>query len=410
MTDFPRTNWSKSYSYQFRNCIRPTSIDELGAAVRVASKIKALGSGHSFNAIADGDVAVVLNGIPLAPAIEDDGRRVSIAGHATYGDLARFLQEHGLAVHNLASLPHISIAGAIATATHGSGNRNGNLATAVCGLEFVTGDGEVVRVERTDPDFEGMVVHLGALGVVTRVTLAVQPAFQIRQNVYEGLSWTTLFENFDEICAAGYSVSVFTGWGDEAGQVWVKAMAGEDVHAICGTTPATVKRHPIIGLDPVNATDQLGEPGLWSDRLSHFRMGFMPSSGEEIQSEFHVPRRHATAALEALVAIRRDFSHLILAGEFRTVAADRLWMSPQYQRDTLSIHFTWRREAAAVDQAVARIEAALAPFEALPHWGKVFSERNLSEHYPMAPAFKKLRDRMDPEGKFRNEWLDRIVG
>ncbi len=410
MTDFPRTNWSKSFRYQFRNCIRPTSIDALCDAVRSATKIKVLGSGHSFNAIADGDVAVVLNAMPFAPEIGDDGKKVSIAGHATYGDLARFLHLHGLAVHNLASLPHISIAGAIATATHGSGNLNGNLATAVCGLEFVGGDGRIIRVERTDPDFDGMLVHLGALGVVTRVTLDVQPAFQVRQNVYEGLSWSTLLDNLDEIFAAGYSVSVFTGWGDEAGQIWVKATTDEGTHSIRGATPAAVKRHPIIGLDPVNATDQLGEPGLWSDRLPHFRIGFMPSSGEEIQSEFHVPRRHAVAALEALVAVRHSFSHLIQAGEFRTVGADRLWMSPQYQRDTLSIHFTWRRDAAAVDQAVSQIEAALAPYEALPHWGKVFSARDLSEHYPMASAFKKVRERMDPERKFWNEWLDRIIG
>jgi xylitol oxidase len=324
MNTLPETNWSKSFRYGFRECLSPSSIDELAAMVAAAPKLKVLGSRHSFNAIADGDIAMTLGKIPLDPRIVDDGRAVSIAGHATYGDLATFLGQHGLAVHNLASLPHISIAGAIATATHGSGSRNGNLATAVSGIEIVTANGSLVKIRRGDADFEGMVVHLGALGVVARVTLDVQPAFDVAQSVYDGLSWQGLEENLDAIMDAAYSVSVFTRWGKHAGQVWLKRLSTGQAQpaSLHGAMPATSKMHPIAGIDPTNATDQMSVPGLWSDRLPHFKMGFTPSNGDEIQSEYHVPRHHGAAAIRALCAVREKFAPIVQTGELRTVAAD----------------------------------------------------------------------------------------
>ena len=182
-----------------------------------------------------------------------------------YGELAEALAAHGVALHNLASLPHISIAGAIATATHGSGDANGNLATAVRAVELVTSDGEVLTVARGEPDFDGLVVGLGALGVVTRVTLDVEPAYEVRQRVFEGLSWDALHEHFDEITASGYSVSVFTRWGETVDQVWIKSRVTDapeqERDELFGAVAATVDRHPILGLDPVNCTPQLGVPG-----------------------------------------------------------------------------------------------------------------------------------------------------
>jgi xylitol oxidase len=411
MIEIPDSNWAKSFRYGFRACLFPASTDELAETVAAAERIKVLGSRHSFNAIADGDVAVILNQIPLGPAIEADGKTVSIAGHATYGDLAAFLAGHGLAVHNLASLPHISIAGAIATATHGSGERNGNLATAVSAIEIMASDGRIVKISRGERDFDGMIVHLGALGVVTRVSLDVQPAFEIRQSVYEGLSWDSLYQNLDHIMGAGYSVSVFTRWGEQAGQIWVKdAAASESASArLYDATLAAVKRHPIPEMDPTNATDQLGVAGLWSDRLPHFKMGFTPSNGDEIQSEFHIPRKHGAAAIKAVAAISDSFRALIQTTEFRAVAADTLWLSPQYENDTLSMHFTWISDAAAVDAAVRRIEEALSPFGALPHWGKVFSRSPVGARYAKLAAFSAIRDRMDPQRKFSNRWLENVV-
>lgn len=411
MEHVPAANWAESFHYSFRDCLRPASAEEVSAIVARSTAIKTLGSRHSFNAIVDGDIALSLTGLPIDAVISDDRKQVSVGAHCTYGDLALFLHEHNLAIHNLASLPHISIAGAIATATHGSGDRNGNLATAVSGMEIVTGDGSVVTVRRGDPDFAGMVVHLGALGVVTRVTLDVQPEFEVAQTVYDGLPWEALLANLDEITSSAYSVSVFTQWRDIAGSLWLKSTdtSREPAVIVHGARRADVKRHPLSGLDARNATDQLGVFGRWSDRLPHFKMGFTPSNGEEIQSEFHIPRRHAVAAIEALLSVRESFAHLAQAGEFRTVAADDLWMSPQYGNDTLSVHFTWVRDQKAVEAAVGHIEEALSPFEVLPHWGKVFTRRHIGAHYERLANFARLRERMDPERKFSNPWLEEVV-
>ncbi|MBX9457716.1 MAG: FAD-binding protein [Rhizobium sp.] len=411
MTGMPQTNWAKSYGYHFRDCTVPSSLDEVRSVVAGSARIKALGSRHSFNPIADGEKALILDSLPLDPRLSDDRRSASIAGHATYGDLSRFLASHDLAVHNLASLPHISIAGAIATATHGSGSGHGNLATAVSALEFVAADGSIVKVRRGDPDFEGMVVHLGVLGIVTRVTLDVLPAFEITQTVYEGLTTRSLCDNLDAILDGGYSVSAFTTWRDDSAQIWVKDTPSiEPVPGtLHGATRATLKRHPILGMDPVNATDQFSVAGAWSDRLPHFKMGFTPSNGDEIQSEFHVPRRHGAAAILALAKIRDQLAPMVQVNEFRAVAADDLWMSPQYERDTLSLHFTWLPDEAGVKAAVHHVEEALAPFEPLPHWGKVFSPAPVGAHYAKLAQFEQLRRRLDPTGKFSNPWIEEIV-
>jgi xylitol oxidase len=307
------------------------------------------------------------------------------------------------------------VAGAIATATHGSGTRNGNLATAVAGLELVTSTGETVTARRGDADFDGLVVGLGALGAVTRVTIDVEPAYEVRQRVFEGLDWAALDEHFDAIAQSGYSVSVFTRWNETVDQVWVKSRvtgAPEEARAeLFGAVPATVERHPILGLDPIHCTPQLGVPGAWSDRLPHFRMGFTPSAGEEIQSEYHLPRRHAGAAIAALRELADTMRPVLQVTELRTIAADRLWMSPQYEQDTVAFHFTWERDADAVRRVLADVEAALAPFGARPHWGKLFlaGAGEMARLYPRLPDFRALAERLDPRGAFRNAWLERHV-
>jgi xylitol oxidase len=340
---------------------------------------------------------------------------VSFTPGLTYGALAEALKGEKMALANLASLPHLSVAGSVATAAHGSGDANGNLATAVAAIELVTSDGEVIGVSRSDADFNGLVVGLGALGVVTRITLDLEPTYQVRQHVFEGLSWAALFEHLDDITSSGYSVSVFTRWREMVEQVWVKnrvTEAPEPLHeALFGAVAAIVDRHPILGLDPANCTPQLGVPGLWSERLPHFRMGFTPSSGNEIQSEYLVPRRHAVAAIQAVRALRDTIGPLVQVSEIRTIAADELWMSPQYGRDTVAIHFTWFPEQAAVERALIEVEAALAPLEARPHWGKLFlaDRRTIAPLYERHSDFAALVDRTDPRGAFRNDWLESRV-
>ena len=410
-------NWAGNYTYSAERLHRPSTLEQVREIVASAPRVRVLGSRHSFSDIADSTELVSLAGLPADVVVERAAGTVSFGAGMTYGDLAGVLSHEGLALHNMASLPHISVAGAVATATHGSGNASGNLATAVAGLEIVTSGGEIVTASRGDADFDGLVVGLGALGAVTRLTLDVEPAYDVRQRVFEGLTWDALYGHFDEITASGDSVSVFTGWREVVDQVWVKSRvtdAPEQVRGdLFGARAATVDRHPILGLDPVNCTPQLGRPGPWSDRMSHFRLGFTPSSGEELQSEFLVPREHAVAAIQAMQALEDRIRPVLQVCEIRTVAADRLWMSPQYARDTIGIHFTWMPKPDEVARVLADVEAALAAFQARPHWGKVFlaDAVTLAALYERLPDFIGLIERLDPRGAFCNPWLQaRVLG
>ena len=409
------TNWAGNYRYRASTLHRPSSVEHLQEVVANAPRVRVLGSRHSFTDLADSAELVSLEGLPKDVAVDHEAGTVSFSAGLRYGELATELEREGLALANLASLPHISVAGAVATATHGSGNAKGNLATSVASLELATSSGQLLNLSRGDPEFDGLVVGLGALGAVTRLTLDVEPAYQVRQRVFEGLAWDALHERFDEITAAGDSVSVFTRWGEAVDQVWVKGRVTgdpEQVHDdLFGAAAAAVDRHPIIELDPVNCTRQLGVPGPWWDRLPHFRMGFVPSSGEELQSEYLIPRHHAAAAIRAVHALGDVVRPLLQVSELRTVAADRLWMSPQHGQDTVAIHFTWHPDPVAVDRVLVELESALAPFQARPHWGKVFvaDATTITLLYERLPDFKRLVDRLDPRGAFRNPWLTNHV-
>ncbi|MDQ3766370.1 MAG: FAD-binding protein [Actinomycetota bacterium] len=409
------SNWAGNYRYRADKLHLPTRLEQVQEVIAEAAQVRVLGSRHSFTDIADSSELLSLDSLPADVVVDHAPGTVSFSAGLRYGELAEVLKAEGVALANLASLPHISVAGAVATASHGSGDANGNLATAAAGLEMVTSSGEILTASRGDPDFNGLVVGLGALGATTRLTLDVEPAYHLRQRVFEGLSWDALFENFDAITSAGYSVSVFTHWTEAIDQVWVKSRvtdAPEPVRGdLFGAIAATVDRHPILGLSPVNCSPQLGVPGLWSDHLPHFRMGFTPSSGQELQSEYLVERRHALAAIEAMRTLADVIRPVLQVSEIRTVAADGLWMSPQYGRDTLAIHFTWKPEQDAVERVLIDIEGALASFEARPHWGKMFAAdaASIAPLYERLPDFIRLVDRLDPRGAFRNAWVNRRV-
>ena len=415
MTDDVGTNWAGNLRYRAARLHMPATVDELQRIVSTSSRIRVLGTRHSFNDIADSDELVSLNALPADVVIHPDRGTVTCSAATTYGTLAEALRPHRLALHNLASLPHISVGGAVATATHGSGDGNGNLATAVAEIELVTSSGDVVTAARGDVDFDGMVVGLGAFGAVTRLTLDVEPEYLVAQTVYEHLDWDSFTEHFDAITAAGYSVSAFTDWTDDVAQVWVKRRVGpDDIVApgeLVGACGATADRHPLPGESAEACTAQGGVIGRWSDRLPHFRMGFTPSSGDEIQSEFHVPRSSAGPALAAMRELGAVMAPHLLISEIRTVAADVLWTSPQFATDTVSLHFTWRRHPDAVVAMLHQIEDALAPFHARPHWGKVFTATaaTIAALYPRLADFVALGHRLDARGAFRNDWSERVV-
>src|SRR4051794_27683515 len=386
-------NWAGNYTYRASRVQRPSTLDQVREIVAAAPRVRVVGSRHSFTGIGDSDELVSLAALP--PDVVVEGGTVTCGAGMTYAALARALG--GLALHNLASLPHISVGGSIATATHGSGVTNGNLATAVAGLELVTSTGDVLRVARGDADFDGIVVGLGALGAVTRVTLDVEPAYEVATRVFEHVPWAA------DVLGAGYSVSAFTRWGGDIDMVWVKSRVDEPPPDLPGT-PATVEHHPLPGISAESCTPQLGVPGPWSARLPHFRMEFTPSNGEEIQSEYFVERSRGAEALEAMRAVGPRIRALLQVCEVRAIAADRLWLSPQYERDTLAIHFTWVRDQAGVERALRDVEEALLPLGAVPHWGKLFLAPPRAGR---AGDFIALAQRLDPRGAFRNDWLER---
>jgi xylitol oxidase len=377
----PRTNWAGNYTFSTNNLHTPASVEEVRQVVKNCTKLRALGSRHSFNSIADS----TQNQISLKSldrmSLDEKARTVTVGAGVTYGVVSPWIDARGYALHNLASLPHISVAGAIATATHGSGLHNGNLATAVAGLEMVTADGEVVRLsrEKDGERFLGAVVGLGSVGIVTSVTLDVQPTFQVAQSVYENLSFEHLEHHLEEIFSSGYSVSLFTDWQNHrATQLWIKRRMTPDAPKdwkpeFFGAKLAAIKLHPLAGHSAEACTEQQGIPGPWYERLPHFRMNFTPSSGQELQTEYFVPFDRGYEAILAVEKLRDRITPHLFITELRTIAADKLWMSMAYERQSLAIHFTWKPEWPQVREVLPQIEAALEPFEPRPHWGKLFT-------------------------------------
>jgi xylitol oxidase len=410
----PIRNWAGNIAFG-AGVTSPRSVGEVQDLVRRARKVRAVGSRHSFNRIADTDGTLVsLQHLNRLVGIDADARTVTVEGGITYGQLCPLLEAEGFALANLASLPHISVAGACATATHGSGNANRNLAGAVSALEIVTAEGEMLRLRRGDPGFEGAVVHLGGLGIVTAVTLDIVPRFEVRQDVFIEMPFRALVDNFEAVSAAAYSVSAFTRWrGDSIAQVWLKSRTGLPAPTgdFFGARAAETACHPIPTIDPAPTTQQLGVAGPWHERLPHFRMAFTPSAGEELQSEYFVGRADAPAALHALKAIEEVFAPPLMISEIRTIAADALWMSPCHRRDSVAFHFTWLRDWPAVQAVLPAIEEALAPFGARPHWGKLFTmaPADVQARYERLADFRALLARHDAEGKFRNGFLETYV-
>ncbi len=411
-------NWSGTYRFTAREVIDARTVDDVRRAVAAGGRVRAIGTRHSFNDLADNGVTLVsVTAITPDPVIDEAARTVTAGAGTSYGALATWLQDRGWALGNLGSLPHISIGGATATGTHGSGSRNKILSAAIAGLDYVAADGELRHVSRADPDFDGMPVGLGAFGIVVRVTLDIEPSYLVRQDAYTALPWDRVLAELDPVMSAAYSVSLFTDWsGPTLRAAWVKRRVAGPADAEAGDTPeeffgARCEPGPVRFIDaPADNLTVLGVPGPWAERLPHFRLDATPSNGDEIQSEYFVDRRHGAGALDAVRRRARLITPLLLISEIRATAADRLWLSGSYGRETLAIHFTWRNAPDEVDAAVREVEAALAPFAARPHWGKVsnVTAGEVAELYPRLGDARDLFERLDPDGRFGNDRLERL--
>ncbi len=412
MSDYSAQNWSGHVSFDRSAIHEPTSVTDLQEIVAGAERVGVIGSRHSFNDIAntDGDL-LWLGG--LDPAIEIDRQQMtaSFASGTTYEQLGAALHEAGLALANTASLKHITVVGACATGTHGSGEGLGNLATQVSALDVVRADGELVTLRRGhDETFAGSVVSLGALGVVSRMTVDVEPTYELSQYLFADLPLDQLDEHLDEVMAAGYSVSLFPSFQrPHIETVWVK----QRVSGASSPEPPT----ELFGagrladrLKPARADrtmTEINSPGPWHERLPHFSFLDPMLEGTELQSEYFVARQHAVPAIKAMAALGPSLASVIEIAELRTVAADELWLSPAYGHDVLAIHFNWFKDPAGVAAAIPKVEAALAPFDPRPHWGKLFDipPSEIEAAYPRIGDFRDLMEEVDPGGKFVNDYI-----
>ena len=412
-------NWAGNYTYSADKWYFPESINQVQQIVKDCDHLRVVGTRHSFNSIADSEENMVsVENLNQVVSLDKEKQTVTVEAGIKYSDLGEYLHKNGFALQNMASLPHISVGGACATATHGSGDQNSNLAAAVQALEVVTADGEVVTFsrEKSPEQLDAVVVGLGGVGVVTKLTLNMVPTFQVRQDVYENLPLAQLEQHFDAITSSAYSVSLFTSWKEETfNQVWLKSTGAdlenfEPAEDFFGASPAVENLHP-LGLGAENCTEQMGVAGPWLERLSHFRTGFTPSSGEELQSEYIIPRQHGFEALKAVSRLREKIAPHLHVSEIRTIAQDTLWMSPSYKQNSVGIHFTWKDDWENVQKVLPEIEAALEPFQARPHWGKLFTmePERVQALFEKLPDFRNLLLGYDPEGKFRNEFLNTYV-
>jgi xylitol oxidase len=414
-----RTNWAGNLTYHADHLYKPTSVEELQQTIAKCPKFRVLGSRHSFNTIADS----LTNQISLehfdSIAVDAAARTATVGAGVRYGTLAPVIDKQGFALHNLASLPHITVAGAVATATHGSGVHNKNLSSAVSALELVTADGKLIHLSRAKDgnNFLGSIVALGALGIVTKVTLDLQPRYEMAQLVYRNMSMDQLEHNLEAIMSNSYSVSLFTNWqNNNINQVWLKYRVAPGEHRAVasdffGAKPATRDMHPIDDHPAESCTPQMGVVGPWYERLPHFKMNFTPSSGAEIQTEYFVPRNRGYEAIRAVEQLRDQITPHLFITEIRSIAADDLWLSMAYQRDSLAIHFTFKPETPEVTALLPYIEEKLAPFDARPHWAKVFRvpPAQLAARYPKMPAYKSLIQQQDPQHKLRNQFIDHNI-
>ncbi len=408
-------NWAGNIEFAPASVAEPESLEQLQDVVAASARVRVLGSGHSFNRLADTDGTLLSTGrLPVSVDVDPTSSTVTVGGNVRFAELVTELDRAGFALHNLGSLPHISVAGSFATGTHGSGVGNGCLASTVCALELVTADGERRRVDATDPDLDGLVVGLGCFGVVTGLTMRVEPSYEVVQRVFDDLPWGAFLDGFDAILSSAYSVSVFTRY-QGTGQVWTKQRLPADPVDLAwsGARPADGPRHPVPGMPAEFCTQQLGVPGRWHERLAHFRAEFPPSSsGDELQSEFFVARERGVEAVQAVASLARLLDPVVQIAEVRSIAADGHWLCPTGGRDSVALHFTWVPDAAAVTPVVGELERVLAPYDARPHWGKVFTvgADRLRPLYPRWDDHVDLVRRYDPTRTFRNKLVDSWFG
>ncbi len=408
-------NWARNLEFSAGEFLEINSISQLQEVINNSDKVKVLGTGHSFSPIADTSGSLI-SIKKLDPEIHIDSKMqtVSVSAGTSYAQLARYLEANGWALENLASLGEITVAGAIMTGTHGSGSSNTVLSNAVVEIEMILASGEKLLLNQQNlEEFNGFIVSFGALAVFTRLKLKIVKSFSIKQIVYENITSKSVSEYFDEIFDNAYSVSYFNSWAkNSTGQIWMKFLSDKDTSTLpknaFGGNLAVANQHPVKVNDPSTCTEQMGAPGKWLYRLPHFKLDSSPASGDEVQTEYLVDRKYVKEYIEELSLIGDEIADKVYATEIRTIKADNLWLSGAYERPTVGFHFTWKKSA-DIETFLPKIEQILGQNGGRPHWGKLFStnKNQLITRYPKFSNFQQLLKKYDPDGKFRNQFIDR---
>lgn len=409
-------NWAGNLTFLAEEFIEIESIPQLQKIVEKSKKLKVLGTGHSFSEITDTNGTLIsLKKIPPEIEIDPISKSVSVNAGTSYSVLSKYLESNGWALPNLASLGEITVAGAIMTGTHGSGSKNKVLSDSVIELQLVLASGDQLIINRQDfDDFAGFIVSFGSLGVVTRVKLRIIESFSMKQFVYENISISSVAKNFDEIFNSAYSVSYFGSWAENTtGQIWMKFLDQAEFPHLSpeafGGNLANSNQHPVKINDPSPCTEQMGVTGKWLYRLPHFKLDSSAASGDEVQTEYLVDRNYVNEYIAGLSAIGNEISPRVYATEIRTMAADDLWLSGAYARDTVGFHFTWKKSK-ELASFLPKIEEVLGKHQGRPHWGKLFStsKEQIITRYPRYQDFKNLLNRYDSNGKFSNNFIDKF--
>ncbi len=414
-----KSNWSGNIEFSAAELHEPATVEELQQIVSRARRLRVVGAGHSFNDIVDTDGTLVsLRRLNRVVAIDRDASTVLFEGGILHYELTDHLHRAGFALHNLPSMPHFNVVGACATGTHGSGDTNRCLAAAIRGMEIVTAGGDLVEVPAAD--LPATAIGLGAFGVVARMTLEIESTFYVAQERHVDVPVANAIDNLDEIMGSAYSVSYFTDWQhDRLHEVWRKFRLDTENGPIpdtpddyFGGTRAGDEIEPGMVENDVNVTRQMLIPGPWHERLPHVRVRDPIQVTSQLQSEFFVARRHGQSALRAIAELGERLKPAIgegIVAEVRTVAADDLWLSP-FPHPSLALHFGWVPDWPSAEKALPLVEAALAPFEPRPHWGKLFTmpAETVRDCYPRFADFVARVAHYDPAGKFRNRYLEQL--
>jgi FAD/FMN-containing dehydrogenase len=424
----PFVNWAGTARSQPQSWHHPHTVEEVQEVVCQAradgGRVKVVGAGHSFSPIAcGGDRMMTLRNLDRFISVDREALTVTVEGGVSLNTLSETLAHHGLALPILGSIDTQTVSGAIATGTHGSSLLHGNLGTGVVAAELVDGRGDRVVVEAGDPRLAGVRVHLGALGIVTRVTLKVVPAFRLRE--------TRVRVPFDEVCdrlldLAAAHTFVKLWWLPHTDKVWVVSME---------PTEASGERSRWAHRLDVFANNVLFPPVLWAGarvpalvpwtnrvvsavhlsegeqvgRSDHLFTLPMPPRHQE--TELAMPLEHAVEALRWCRSWVERGARVGFITEVRFVKGDESWMSPAYGQDVcqLGVYTAWGADAPAY---MAAFRAQAPRWQARPHWGKELdvTPAQVDDWYPEAPAFRSLAVDFDPDGVFRNPLLDAVLG